>query len=70
MEELHKEFIEELQDLLKKYNADISLNRNMYDQDVIQIDFNRTNERNYSNINIEWIDKDDIAIEDLKKRSI
>lgn len=64
MEELHKEFIEELQDLLKKYNADISLNRNMYDQDVIQIDFNRTNERNYSNINIEWIDKDDIAIED------
>ena len=64
MEELHKEFIEELQDLLKKYNADISLNRNMYDQDVIQIDFNRTNERNYSNINIESIDKDDIAIED------
>jgi len=64
MEKLHKEFIEELQDLLKKYNADISLNRNMYDQDVIQIDFNRTNERNYSNINIEWIDKDDIAIED------
>ena len=64
MEILHKEFIEELQYLLKKYNADISLNRNMYDQDVIQIDFNRTNERNYSNINIEWIDKDDIAIED------
>lgn len=64
MEELHKEFIEELQDLLKKYNAGISLNRNMYYQDVIQIDFNRTNERNYSNINIGWIDKDDIAIED------
>ena len=62
MEEIHNDFIEELQELLKKYNADIFLNRNIYYQKIIQIDFNRTDDRDYSNIKIEWIDKYDVAI--------
>lgn len=65
MKKLHKDFINELQDLLSRYDADISLNTNMYDQEAIIIDFNRTNERDYSNIRLLWIDKDDLAIEEF-----
>ena len=64
MEELHEDFINELQDLLARYNADISLKTNMYDQEIIQIDFNSTDKRDYSNIRLHWIDKDDLAIEE------
>lgn len=64
MEGLHEDFIKELQDLLARYDADISLNTNMYDEEIIQIDFNSTDKREYSNIRLHWIDKDDLAIEE------
>lgn len=61
---LHLEFIKDLQKVLKKHNAIIYQGYDDLGWDRVSVDFNKDDKEKYSKINFNYISKDDKSIEE------